>query len=55
MSKKKNSGAGLMSSAGLVNNYDSSKDAIQVQPKTVIIIGSAIGIICFAASHLMVI
>ncbi|WMW22079.1 preprotein translocase subunit Sec61beta [Methanolobus mangrovi] len=44
MSKKKSSGNGLMSSAGLMRYYEADKKAIHVDPKTVITIGIVIGI-----------
>ncbi|WP_406670964.1 preprotein translocase subunit Sec61beta [Methanolobus sp. ZRKC4] len=45
MTKKKSSGAGLMSSAGLMRYYEADKKAIHIDPKTVITIGIVIGII----------
>jgi Sec61beta family. len=44
MSKKKSSGNGLMSSAGLMRYYEADKKAIHVNPKTVITVGIVIGI-----------
>ncbi len=44
MSKKKSSGNGLMSSAGLMRYYEADKKAIHINPKTVITIGIVIGI-----------
>ncbi|WP_319508595.1 preprotein translocase subunit Sec61beta [uncultured Methanolobus sp.] len=44
MSKKKSSGNGLMSSAGLMRYYEADKKAIHIDPKTVITIGIVIGI-----------
>ncbi len=45
MSKKKSSGNGLMSSAGLMRYYEADKRAIHINPKTVMTIGVVIGII----------
>ncbi|WP_292467129.1 preprotein translocase subunit Sec61beta [Methanolobus sp.] len=44
MSKKKSSGNGLMSSAGLMRYYEADKKAIHVDPKTVMVIGVVIGL-----------
>ena len=43
MAKRKSSGSGLMSSAGLMRYYDADKKAMHVDPKTVMIAGAAIG------------
>jgi len=45
MAKKNESGAGLMSSAGLMRYYDAEGSAIQLNPKTVVSIGIAVGIV----------
>lgn len=50
MVKKKSSGNGLMSSAGLMRYYEADKRAIQVDPKTVMIIGVVIGLIIIIVS-----
>lgn len=44
MAKRKSSGNGLMSSAGLMRYYEADKKAIHVDPKTVIISGVVIGL-----------
>lgn len=43
MAKKNESGAGLMSSAGLMRYYDAEGSAIQLNPKTVVSIGVVTG------------
>ncbi|MCD4703224.1 MAG: preprotein translocase subunit Sec61beta [Methanosarcinaceae archaeon] len=43
--KKKSSGDGLMSSAGLMRYYDADKRAIHINPKTVIIFGIVSGLV----------
>ncbi|MGB3907283.1 MAG: preprotein translocase subunit Sec61beta [Methanomethylovorans sp.] len=43
MSKKSSSGSGLMSSAGLMRYYEADKKAVQIDPKTVLAFGVAIG------------
>lgn len=45
MAKKNESGAGLMSSAGLMRYYDAEGSAIQLSPKTVVSIGAVTGIV----------
>lgn len=40
----KRSGTGLQSSAGLMRYYEADKNAVHVQPKTVLIIGALVGI-----------
>lgn len=45
MAKKKSSGNGLMSSAGLMRYYEADKKAIHVNPKTIMIAGVVIGLI----------
>ncbi|MHC1576158.1 MAG: preprotein translocase subunit Sec61beta [Methanosarcinaceae archaeon] len=45
MAKKKSSGDGLMSSAGLMRYYDADKRAIHIHPKTVIIFGIVSGLV----------
>ncbi len=50
MAKKKSSGNGLMSSAGLMRYYEADKRAIQVDPKTVMIFGVVIGLIIIIVS-----
>ncbi|MDG6242854.1 MAG: preprotein translocase subunit Sec61beta [Methanolobus sp.] len=44
MTKKKSSGNGLMSSAGLMRYYDADKRAVHINPKTVVIAGLLIGL-----------
>ncbi|MDA0524062.1 preprotein translocase subunit Sec61beta [Methanococcoides alaskense] len=48
--KKKTSGSGLMSSAGLMTYYDADKRAVHVQPRTVFIFGAICGIVILALS-----
>ena len=48
MAKKKSSGGGLMSSAGLMRYYDADESAVRFNPKTVIIIGVVFGILAVA-------
>ena len=43
MTKKSGSG-GLQSSAGLMRYYEADKNAVQIQPKVVIIVGAIVGI-----------
>jgi len=45
MAKKKESGSGLMSSAGLMRYYEADESAIRIDPKTVVIIGIVAGIL----------
>ncbi|AKB52932.1 preprotein translocase subunit SecG [Methanosarcina barkeri str. Wiesmoor] len=40
----KKSGSGLQSSAGLMRYYEADKNAVQVQPKVVLIVGAIVGI-----------
>ncbi|HII00824.1 TPA: preprotein translocase subunit Sec61beta [Methanosarcinaceae archaeon] len=40
----KKSGSGLQSSAGLMRYYEADKNAIQVQPKMVLIAGAIVGL-----------
>ncbi len=40
----KKSGSGLQSSAGLMRYYEADKNAVQVQPKVVLIVGAIAGI-----------
>ncbi|WP_407354767.1 preprotein translocase subunit Sec61beta [Methanolobus sp. WCC5] len=44
MTKKKSSGSGLMSSAGLMRYYEADKKAVHINPKTVVIAGVVIGL-----------
>jgi len=48
MSKKKASGGGLMSSAGLMRYYEADETAIRISPKTVIIIAVVAGVFAIA-------
>jgi preprotein translocase subunit Sec61beta len=45
MTKKKSSGSGLMSSAGLMRYYEADKKAIHINPKTVVASGLVIGLV----------
>jgi len=45
MAKKKASGSGLMSSAGLMRYYEADETAIRIKPKTVVIIAVMAGIL----------
>ena len=40
----KKSGNGLQSSAGLMRYYEADKNAVHIQPKVVIIVGTIVGI-----------
>lgn len=44
MAKKKSEGSGLMSSAGLMRYFEADDTAIKLNPKTVIVFSSAIGV-----------
>lgn len=48
MAKKKASGGGLMSSAGLMRYYDADETAIRINPKTVVVIAVVAGILAIA-------
>ncbi|KAB3547935.1 MAG: preprotein translocase subunit Sec61beta [ANME-2 cluster archaeon] len=48
MAKKKASGSGLMSSAGLMRYYEADETAIRVNPKTVVIVAVVAGIFAIA-------
>jgi len=48
MAKKKASGSGLMSSAGLMRYYEADETAIRIKPKTVVIIAVMAGILAIA-------
>ncbi len=41
----KRSGTGLQSSAGLMRYYEADKNAVHIQPKTVLIVGAVTGIV----------
>ena len=41
----KRSGPGLQSSAGLMRYYEADKNAVHIQPKTVLIVGAVAGIV----------
>jgi len=45
MAKKKASGGGLMSSAGLMRYYEADETAIRIGPKTVVIIAVIAGVL----------
>jgi preprotein translocase subunit Sec61beta len=40
----KRTGSGLQSSAGLMSYYEADKNAIQIQPKTVLVAGALVGL-----------
>jgi preprotein translocase subunit Sec61beta len=40
----KRTGSGLQSSAGLMRYYEADKNAIQIQPKTVLVAGALVGL-----------
>jgi preprotein translocase subunit Sec61beta len=40
----KKSSSGLQSSAGLMRYYEADKNAVHVQPKTVLVVGAVVGI-----------
>ncbi|MCQ1536003.1 preprotein translocase subunit Sec61beta [Methanosarcina sp. KYL-1] len=40
----KRSGSGLQSSAGLMRYYEADKNAVHIQPKTVLVTGAVVGI-----------
>jgi preprotein translocase subunit Sec61beta len=40
----KRTGTGLQSSAGLMRYYEADKNAVQIQPKTVMVVGAIVGI-----------
>ena len=44
MAKKKQSGSGLMSSAGLMRYMESEETKLQLDPKTILAIGIAAGL-----------
>lgn len=44
---KKESGSGLMSSAGLMRYFEAEESAIKIDPKTVVIASVALGAIVF--------
>jgi len=48
MAKKKASGSGLMSSAGLMRYYDADETAIRINPKTVVAVAAVAGILAIA-------
>lgn len=48
MAKKKASGSGLMSSAGLMRYYEADETAIRINPKTVVVIAVVTGILAIA-------
>jgi preprotein translocase subunit Sec61beta len=48
MAKKKASGSGLMSSAGLMRYYEADETAIRINPKTVVVIAVMAGIFAIA-------
>jgi preprotein translocase subunit Sec61beta len=43
MAKKKSSGSGLMSSAGLMRYFEADDTAMKLDPKTVVAISAAVG------------
>ncbi len=48
MAKKKASGSGLMSSAGLMRYYEADETAIRINPKTAVVIAVVAGIFAIA-------
>ncbi|MEA1895986.1 MAG: preprotein translocase subunit Sec61beta [Euryarchaeota archaeon] len=48
MAKKKESGSGLMSSAGLMRYYDADETAVRINPKTIVILAVVAGILAIA-------
>lgn len=48
MSKKKNEGSGLMSSAGLMRYFEADDTAIKLDPKMVIAAGAGAGAVIMA-------
>ncbi len=48
MAKKKASGSGLMSSAGLMRYYEADETAIRITPKTVVAIAVVAGVLAIA-------
>lgn len=48
MSKKKNEGSGLMSSAGLMRYFEADDTAIKLDPKMVIAAGAGTGAVIMA-------
>jgi preprotein translocase subunit Sec61beta len=44
---KRESGSGLMSSAGLMRYFEAEDSAIKIDPKTVVIVSVALGAIVF--------
>ena len=44
---KKESGSGLMSSAGLMRYFEAEESAIKIDPKTVVIASVALGAVVF--------
>lgn len=48
MAKKKASGSGLMSSAGLMRYYEADETAVRINPKTIVVIAVMAGIFAIA-------
>ncbi len=48
MAKKKASGGGLMSSAGLMRYYEADETAVRINPKTIVVIAVMAGIFAIA-------
>lgn len=48
MTKKKESGSGLMSSAGLMRYYDADETKMYLDPKHVVIMGVTAGVLVLA-------
>ena len=48
---KKETGSGLMSSAGLMRYFEAEESAIKIDPKTVVIVAIIMGIIIVALDY----
>lgn len=48
---KKESGGGLMSSAGLMRYFEAEDSAIKIDPKTVVIAGAVMGAVVFILDY----
>lgn len=51
MAKKKESGSGLQSSAGLMRYYEADETAYSIDPKIVVTVGIAIGILVLVFNY----
>ncbi|MGA9138680.1 MAG: preprotein translocase subunit Sec61beta [Methanocella sp.] len=50
---KRESGSGLMSSAGLMRYFEAEDSAIKIDPKTVVIFSVAMGLIVFVLENVI--